>query len=172
MKPYLKGWLLLRLSWGIVEGSVSILRLNSNWESKNGLGQLVAAAKLLQLCLTLSDPMDRSPPGSSIHWILQAKVLEWSAIAFSGDSWLGVGKHAVHKVEPLSRESIWLGESQGLWNLPSLEFLLLPLRGKPNERWDFLLLQGCGSGLFGYGKEGWLLKGGEPRGIFELYNLQ
>ena len=111
-------------------------------------------SKVAQSCPTPSDPMDCSLPGSSIHGILQAKVLEWGAIAFSGDSWLGVGKHAVHKVEPLSRESIWLGESQGLWNLPSLEFLLLPLRGKPNERRDFLLLQGCGSGLFGYGKEG------------------
>ena len=36
-----------------------------------------------QLCLTLSDPMDRSLPGSSIHGILQARVLEWGAIAFS-----------------------------------------------------------------------------------------
>ena len=34
-------------------------------------------------CLTLSDPMDCSPPGSSIHGIFQAKVLEWGAIAFS-----------------------------------------------------------------------------------------
>ena len=42
-----------------------------------------AAAKLLQLCLTLSDPMDCSPPGSSIHGIFQARVLEWGAIAFS-----------------------------------------------------------------------------------------
>ena len=32
---------------------------------------------------TLSDPMDRSPPGSSIHGIFQARVLEWGAIAFS-----------------------------------------------------------------------------------------
>ena len=32
---------------------------------------------------TLSDPMDYSPPGSSIHGILQARVLEWGAIAFS-----------------------------------------------------------------------------------------
>ena len=32
-----------------------------------------------------SDPMDRSPPGSSIHGIFQARVLEWGAIAFSGD---------------------------------------------------------------------------------------
>ena len=35
-------------------------------------------------CLTLSDPMDCSPPGSSIHGILQASVLECVAIAFSG----------------------------------------------------------------------------------------
>ena len=37
-----------------------------------------------QLCPTLSDPMDCSLPGSSIHGILQARVLEWGAIAFSG----------------------------------------------------------------------------------------
>ena len=36
-----------------------------------------------QSCLTLSDPMDCSPPGSSIHGIFQASVLEWAAIAFS-----------------------------------------------------------------------------------------
>ena len=36
-----------------------------------------------QSCLTLSDPMDRSLPGSSIHGISQARVLEWVAIAFS-----------------------------------------------------------------------------------------
>ena len=37
-----------------------------------------------QSCLTLSDPMDCSPPGSSVHGIFQARVLEWGAIAFSG----------------------------------------------------------------------------------------
>ena len=37
-----------------------------------------------QSCLTLSDPMDCSPPGSSVHRIFQARVLEWGAIAFSG----------------------------------------------------------------------------------------
>ena len=37
-----------------------------------------------QSCPTLSDPMDCSPPGSSVHGILQARVLEWGAIAFSG----------------------------------------------------------------------------------------
>ena len=43
-----------------------------------------AAAKLLQSCLTLRDPMDCSLPGSSVHGIFQARVLECGAIAFSG----------------------------------------------------------------------------------------
>ena len=42
-----------------------------------------AAAKSLQLCPALCDPMDCSPPGSSIHGIFQARVLEWGAIALS-----------------------------------------------------------------------------------------
>ena len=44
-----------------------------------------AAAKLLQLCPTLCDPIDGSPPGSSVHRILQARILEWVAISFSQD---------------------------------------------------------------------------------------
>ena len=42
-----------------------------------------AAAKSLQSCLTLCDPIDGSPPGSPIRGILQARVLEWVAISFS-----------------------------------------------------------------------------------------
>ena len=42
-----------------------------------------AAAKSLQSCPTLCDPIDGSPPGSPIHGIFQARVLEWGAIAFS-----------------------------------------------------------------------------------------
>ena len=41
--------------------------------------------EVAQSCPTLSDPMDCSPPGSSIHGIFQARVLEWGAIAFSGN---------------------------------------------------------------------------------------
>ena len=40
-------------------------------------------SEVAQSCLTLSDPMDCSPPGSSVHGIFQARVLEWGAIAFS-----------------------------------------------------------------------------------------
>ena len=41
-----------------------------------------AAAKSLQLCLTLCDPIDGSPPGSPVPGILQARTLEWVAISF------------------------------------------------------------------------------------------
>ena len=42
-----------------------------------------AAAKSLQSCPTLCDPIDGSPPGSAIPGILQARTLEWVAISFS-----------------------------------------------------------------------------------------
>ena len=55
-----------------------------------------AAAKSLQLCLTLCDPIEGSPPGSPVPGILQARTLEWGAIAFSN-----AGKWKV-KVKSLS----------------------------------------------------------------------
>ena len=54
-----------------------------DWEIGTDICSAAAAAKSLQLCPTLSYPMDCSPPGSSIHGIFQARVLEWGAIAFS-----------------------------------------------------------------------------------------
>ena len=42
-----------------------------------------AAAKSLQSCLTLCDPIDGNPPGSPVPGILQARTLEWVAISFS-----------------------------------------------------------------------------------------
>ena len=42
--------------------------------------------EVAQSCPTLSDPMDCSLPGSSVHGIFQARVLEWGAIAFSGSA--------------------------------------------------------------------------------------
>ena len=41
--------------------------------------------KLLQLCLTLCDPMNCSPPGSSVHEISQARILQWVAFPSPGD---------------------------------------------------------------------------------------
>ena len=44
---------------------------------------LESESEVAQLCLTPSDPMDCSLPGSSVHGIFQARVLQWGAIAFS-----------------------------------------------------------------------------------------
>ena len=69
-------------------------RLPHPWDSlgKNtGVGchfllqcmKVKSQSEVTQSCPTLSDPMDCSLPGSSVHGILQARVLEWGAIAFS-----------------------------------------------------------------------------------------
>ena len=52
-------------------------------EEPGGLKSAAAAAKSLQSYLTLCNPIGGSPPGSSVHGIFQARVLEWGAIAFS-----------------------------------------------------------------------------------------
>ena len=66
----------------------------------SGYWVIAAAAKSLQSCPTLCDPIDGSPPGSAVPGILQARTLEWVAISFS-NAW----KWKV-KVKSLSR--VWL----------------------------------------------------------------
>ena len=56
-----------------------------------------------QLCLILCNPMDCSSPGSSVHGILQARVLEWGAISFSRGSNLGLLHHR-QMLYPLSHQ--------------------------------------------------------------------
>ena len=69
-------------------------RLPHPWDSpgkKTGVGchfllqcmKVKSESEVAQSCLTLSDPMDCSLPGSSVHEIFQARVLEWGAIAYS-----------------------------------------------------------------------------------------
>ena len=53
-------------------------------------------SEVTQSCLTLSNPMDCSLPGSSIHGIFQARVLEWVTIAFSSIKCLGNIQHTMH----------------------------------------------------------------------------
>ena len=62
-------------------------------------------SEVTQSCPTLSDPMDRSPPGSAILGIFQARVLEWGAIAFSS---------------PLAWKIPWMEEPGGLRSMGSL----------------------------------------------------
>ena len=59
-----------------------------------------AAAKSLQSCPTLCNPIDGSPPGSPIPGILQARTLEWVAVSFS-NAWKG-------KVKVKSLSRVWL----------------------------------------------------------------
>ena len=65
-----------------------------------------AAAKSHQLCPTLCDPIDGSPPGSSIPGILQARTLEWVGISFS-NAWKW-------KVKVKSLSHVWLFRTHGL----------------------------------------------------------
>ena len=106
---------------------------------------LYIAAKSLQLCLTLCDPRDSSPPGSPVPGIIQARTLEWVAISFS-NAW----KWKV-KVKLLSRVQLFatpwtaayqaplsMGFSrQEYWSgvpLPSL-FTLCTLQRKKSLQW-------------------------------------
>ena len=96
---------------------------------------LYYAAKLLQLCPTLCDPIDSSPPGSRVPGILQARTLEWVAISFSNaGKWkvkvksfsrvqlLATPWTAAYQAPPsigLSRQEYWSGVP-----LPSLFFII------------------------------------------------
>ena len=55
----------------------------ATWEAPYEKITAAAAAKSLQSCPTLCDPIDGSPPGSPVPGILQARALEWVAISFS-----------------------------------------------------------------------------------------
>ena len=54
----------------------------------DGDASTVKWSEVAQSCLTLCNPMDCSLPGSSLHGILQARILQWVAISFRGSSWL------------------------------------------------------------------------------------
>ena len=69
----------LGLLWGVWAFSSC-----DEWAPLSRRRAAAAAAKSLQSCPTLCDPIDSSPPGSSVPGILQARILEWVAISFSG----------------------------------------------------------------------------------------
>ena len=85
---------------GLVKISRKLINVQINWSKEKtqiANAAAAAAAKSLQSCPTLCDPIDGSPPGSPVPGILQARTLEWAAISFS-DAW----KWKV-KVKSLSR---------------------------------------------------------------------
>ena len=76
--------------------------MTEKWKSVSKLGFHPLAAKSLQSCLTLCNPIDGSPPVSPVPGILQARTLEWVAISFS-NAW----KWKV-KVKSLSRVQLFM----------------------------------------------------------------
>ena len=93
----------LRKVKGLVQGHTASME----WGQDSNLGSQshglpfplhpAAAAKSLQSCLTLCNPIDSSPPGSSVPGILQARTLEWAATSFSNAwKWKVKGKSLSH----------------------------------------------------------------------------
>ena len=67
-------------------GETSFYDTNIVMEGKLSLGKVKMKVLVAQLCPTLCNPMDCSPRGSSVHGILQARILEWVAVPFSRGS--------------------------------------------------------------------------------------
>ena len=72
-----------------------------------------AAAKSLQSCPTLCDPVDGSPPGSPVPGTLQARTLEWVAISYLSEFLSVLGKQRLS--QPLTLE-LWLPKKVGAWD--------------------------------------------------------
>ena len=68
---------------GLDEAQAGIKTAGRNINNLRYADAATAAAKSLQSCPTLCDPIDGSPPGSPVPGILQARTLEWVAISFS-----------------------------------------------------------------------------------------
>ena len=81
------------------------------------------AAKSLQSCPTLCDPINGSPPGSPIPGILQARILEWDAIAFSG-------KAKIYLIFPTALPTLTYTHTHAHTYLPTNRSVFLCLRQK------------------------------------------
>ena len=79
---------------------------------KATVSNAAAAAKSLQSCPTLCDPIDGSPPGSPVPGILQTRILEWVAISFS-NAW-----RWKMKVKSLSRVRLWVTPQTAAYRAP------------------------------------------------------
>ena len=97
-------------------------------------------SEVAQSCPTLSYPMDRSLPGSSIHGIFQARVLEWGAIAFSDKPHSTAKKNDAIQIQPPPQHNS-KAQSSCWQSLPTLDPkpLALPLLGL--QLWAWFLLQ-------------------------------
>ena len=91
-------------------------------------------AKSLQLCLTLSDAVDHSPPGSSIHEILQARILEWVAISFSRESSRPRDRTLISYVSCIGRQILYHCTTwEAKFRLPASKYFSLKAHSSPGK---------------------------------------
>ena len=102
----------------------------SNMHDKGFFEKYSYCVLVTQLCPTLCDALNCSPPGSSVHGILQARILEWVAIPFSrGSSW--------------PRDQTWVPCTAGrfftiwaTWQVLKVFLLSMKVRMSPNSTWE------------------------------------
>ena len=82
------------------------------------------ASEDVQLCPALCNPMDYSLPGSSIHGIFQARVLEWVAISFCIIGYIPMQNKEFKKIKE-KEKSLFLFLACCSWKLPSADILLI-----------------------------------------------
>ena len=100
-----------------------IFTLIQNFYLLNRLSEILKSeSEVAQSCPTLCDPMDCSPPGSSVHGILRARILEWVAISFSRGSSRPRDQTQVSRIAG-SHQGRWLSEI-----LSSFIFYMISLR--------------------------------------------
>ena len=166
------------LAFSIIQGMVSLSFLKPAWTSGSSqfrycwslawrilsisLLACAAAAKSFQLCQTLCEPRDGSPPGSPVPGILQARSLEWVAIS-SSNAWkwkvkvkllscvrlIATPWTATHQAPPsmgFSRQEYWSGVP-----LPSPEFL--QRRAISKELKDLSMRSPWGGPRFGFSRQ-------------------
>ena len=132
-------------SWTFIlfHNKIKYVYFISQWNKKvYFINKTAAAAKSLQSCPTLCDPIDGSPPDSPVPVILQARTLEWVAISFSSASKWKVKVKSLHRVRLLATP--WTAAYQAP---PSLGFsrqehwsgLPFPSPVHQSEKWKWSL---------------------------------
>ena len=98
-------------------------------------------SEIAQSCLTVCDPVDCSPPGSSVHGILQARILEWVAISFSRGSSQPRDRTRVSRIAGrrfilwATREAEYRGPVEYLFNKPWMPSQLWAF--SPKQVWQY-----------------------------------
>ena len=123
----------------------SIMSLRACWQS------CIHACLVAQLCLTFCDPVDCHPPGSSVHGILQARIVEWVAISYTWGSSQPRDQSHVSCICSIDRQILyhWCHpgsprKGQGRWQIPHSHWLVATLQSCLANAPDPLTLEGRG----------------------------